>query len=408
VIQVGKEKSMTGITERWDINPAQFWLRGQQPETPIGFDEQQGWWNVYGYPEAHEILGDPKTYSSDTARLFPGSIPESLSEGDLTLMDPPDHRKLRQLVSRAFTPKLVADLEPRISALTHDLLDAVVDRDRLELVADLAYPLPVTVIAELLGVPASDQHLFKQWADMLNAGKDQFLQAGTTGDHGPEVSEQVEDALRPMLDYFRDHAAQRRQRPRQDLLTQLVQAEVDGERLTDNQVVNFANLLLAAGHITTTMLLGNTVLCLDAWPDQTARIRADRTLVSSAIEESLRFLTPFAVTARATTREVTVGGQQLPPDQLLMVWIGAANRDARRFADPEAFDPTRDPNPHLGFGRGVHFCLGAPLARLEGRIAVNILLDRFPVLRTDPANPPVFLPSSDMTGVQTLPLRTRA
>jgi hypothetical protein len=397
---------MTTLADQWGIHPQQFWLRGHQPEQPIQFDEKMGLWNVYGYPEALEILSDSRTFSSDVTRLFPVVADESLTEGNLLQMDPPDHRKLRTLVSHAFTPKIVADLEPRISQLTHELLDAVAEKDQLELVADLAYPLPVIVIAELLGVPSSDRDLFKHWVDKMFESTNQVSLLDDSGEQEREFQAQLEQ-LQPMLDYLREHATERRRKPRQDLLTQLVQAEVDGERLTDNQVVNFANVLLVAGHITTTMLLGNTVLCLDAHPDQAARVRGDRSTMPAAIEESLRFFSPFAVVARSTTTEVDIAGQRVPPDQLLMVCIAAANRDRRQFAHPDVFDPARDPNPHLGFGRGIHFCLGAPLARLEGRIALNILLDRFPGLRTDPGNPPTFMPSPNITGVRTLPLRTR-
>ncbi|MFD6069129.1 cytochrome P450, partial [Amycolatopsis lurida] len=196
----------------------------------------------------------------------------------------------------------------------------------------------------------------------------------------------------------------RRRNPREDLLTKLVEAEVDGAKLTQNEVVNFANVLLLAGHITTTMLLGNTVLCLDSHPDEYRRVREDRALLPGAIEESLRFLSPFALVARATTTEVELGGQTIPPDSMLGIWVAAANRDPRTFTDPGTFDPARAHNPHLAFGRGIHFCIGAPLARLEGKIALNILLDRFPELRTDPAAPPSFIPSPNMTGVNKLQL----
>ncbi|MFI0466887.1 cytochrome P450 [Saccharopolyspora sp. 5N102] len=387
------------------VDPQHFWLRGEKPASPVDFDEERGVWNVYGHPETVEILSDPKTFSSNVARLVPVDLDPAFLEGDLTQMDPPFHRKLRRLVSHAFTPKIVADLEPRIAALTHELLDAVADRDRFELVADLAYPLPVIVIAELLGVPSSDRDLFRQWVEEQVGGGQQL----SVVDQGEEQQRELNaglESFRKILDYFLEHAAERRRNPREDLLTQLVQAEVDGERLTDNEVVNFANLLLGAGHITTTMLLGNTVMCLDAHPEQAARVRADRALVPGAIEESLRLLTPFALTYRATMTETEVGGRRVPADQVLSVWLGAANRDDRVFADPDAFDPARDPNPHIAFGRGIHFCLGAPLARLEGRIAMNILLDRFPVLRTDPANQPVLMPGTDMIGATSLPLLT--
>jgi cytochrome P450 len=204
--------------------------------------------------------------------------------------------------------------------------------------------------------------------------------------------------------YIGDHAAHRRQTPSDDLLTRLVQAEVDGTRLTDREVVNFANLLLVAGHITTTMLVGNTVLCLETNAGVRARVQADRSLVPPAIEESLRLLTPFAALARVTNTETQLGGHTIPVDQMVMLWIGAANRDPRQFPDPSSFELRRDPNPHLAFGRGTHFCVGAPLARLEGRVAINLLLDRYPHLRCDPDDPPAFYRSSSMTGTTRLPL----
>ncbi|MEV0087291.1 cytochrome P450 [Saccharopolyspora sp. NPDC050642] len=387
------------------VDPQHFWLRGEKPASPIDFDEERGVWNVHGHPEAVAVLSDPKTFSSDITRVMPIELDPAFLEGDLTQMDPPQHRKLRRLVSHAFTPKIVADLEPRIAALTHELLDAVASRGRLELVADLAYPLPVIVIAELLGVPSSDRDLFRKWVEEQLSGGQQLSVSAQGEEQLREMNASLE-SMRQIYDYLLEHAAERRRNPREDLLTQLVQAEIDGERLTDNEVANFANLLLGAGHITTTMLLGNTVMCLDAHPEQAARVRADRALVPGAIEESLRLLTPFALTYRATMTETEVGSRRVPADQVLSVWLGAANRDGRAFADPDAFDPARDPNPHIAFGRGIHFCLGAPLARLEGRIAMNILLDRFPVLRTDPANPPVLMPGTDMIGATSLPLLT--
>jgi cytochrome P450 len=369
----------------------------------VSFDRQLGMWNVYGYPEAVELLSDPKTFSSNTARLLPAM--KDLTEGTLTQLDPPQHNKLRKLVSHAFTPKVIAGLETRIAELTNELLDEVSGQGRMELVNALAYPLPVIVIAELLGVPSDDRHLFKKWVDALFEDTQQFSM-NDSADEQETVIAEGRQRIQPLLDYLGEHTAQRRRAPREDLLTRLVEAEVDGHRLSDTEVVNFANILLIAGHITTTMLLGNTVLCLDTNRDQLARVRADRSMVPQAIEESLRFLSPFAVLGRVTNEEAELGGQLIPADQLLMVWVAAANRDPRQFPDPDVFDVTRDPNPQLGFGRGIHFCLGAPLARLEGRVAMNILLDRFPALRTDPEQPPVFIPSPNMTGVRSLPILT--
>ncbi len=396
---------MTSLAHTWGIHEQQFWLRGQRPDRPVMFDAAIGMWNVYGYPEIVHILSDPKTFSSNTQRLVPEA--STFSEGNLVQMDPPEHNKLRKLVSHAFTPKVVADLEPRIAGLTRELLDETSGRDRIELVSDLAYPLPVIVIAELLGVPSSDRYLFKKWVDALFERTQQFSLVDRSEEQEREMERAMEQ-VQHLQDYLGEHVDERRRQPREDLLSKLVESEVDGVRLNRAEVVNFATILLVAGHITTTMLLGNTVLCLDAHRDQLAKVRADRSLVPGAIEESLRFLSPFATLGRVTNREVELDGQRVPADQLLMVWIAAANRDDRQFADPNVFDVTRDPNPQIGFGRGVHFCIGAPLARLEGRVALNILLDRFPDLRCDPADPPAFIPNPNMTGVRRLPLLTKA
>jgi cytochrome P450 len=398
----------TTLADTWGLHASQFWLRGKQPEKRVEFAAELGMWNVYGHPEIEEMLRDPATYSSDTTRLVPKEMMpdadlEAMSAGNLLQLDPPLHNKMRKLVSRAFTPKVVADLEPRIAAITHEMLDAVTTGDRLELVADLAYPLPVIVIAELLGVPASDRHLFKGWVDKMFESSEQLSLVKKDEKQDEAIKKSLE-GQKALTDYLGEHVDERRKQPREDLLTKLVEAELDGERLSRNEVVNFANILLLAGHITTTMLLGNSVLCLDTHPEWDERVRADRSLVPPAIEESLRYLTPFAAVARTTMREVELGGVTVPADQLLMTWVAAANRDERVFAEPDTFNPLRDPNPHLAFGRGIHFCIGAPLARLEGRVALNILFDRYPALRTIPGEPPKFQVNPNMTGVRELPL----
>ncbi|MDQ1021460.1 cytochrome P450 [Streptomyces afghaniensis] len=397
---------MTSMADTWGIHPAQFWLRGQAPEAPVRYDAEAGIWCVYGYREVQHVLANPAMFSSDSQRVIPAEMMEGgeqFREGNLIQMDGLEHKKLRGLISHAFTPKMVADLEPRIAELTHELLDEVPAGNRMELVNDLAYPLPVIVIAELLGVPASDRYRFREWGDALMESTQEFSFADRT----EEQRQRLQDAMqkvRKLSDYLREHVEDRKRNPREDLITKLVQAEVDGARLTDNEVVNFSNVLLIAGHITTTMLLGNSILCLDTHPEWFARVREDRSMIPAAIEEALRYYSPFAGTARATTTEVELGGERIPADSLVVTFLGVANRDPKVFTDPHTFDPTRDPNPHIAFGRGAHFCIGAPLARLEGRVALNILLDRFPNLRSDPDRPPRFLPSLSMTGVKELPL----
>ncbi|GAA3354262.1 cytochrome P450 [Saccharopolyspora gregorii] len=381
-------------SEHWGLPEAQFWLRGERPADPVRQDLGTGGAHVYGHAEALRVLGDPRSYSSNTARLQPQM--QEFVEGDLLQRDPPEHAELRTLVSRAFTPKVVAGLEPRIAELTLELLDRA--NGRLDLVADVAHPLPAIVIAELLGVPADERDLFTGWVDVALGG-------ANSGEFDADPEQRTRTAVamfRKLRDYLTEHADERRAQPRDDLLTRLVEAEVAGVRLTRAEVAHFATSLLIAGHLTTTMLLGNTVFCLDAHPEQQARVRADRSALPAVIEESLRLLSPFASVARVTTAEVELGGLRIPADRPVVVWLGAANRDPRRFPRPDDFDPDRAPNPHLGFGRGVHFCLGAPLARLEG----EVVLDQFPALGTVPEDPPRFRRHPSLTGVERLPLRT--
>jgi cytochrome P450 len=393
------------VVERWNVHPCHSWLRGIRPDGPVQFSEEIGMWNVLDYEEVFGVINDPKTFSSKTAYLAPVTIDASFTEGDFAQLDPPDQTRYRKLVSRAFTPKVVAALEPRIVEVTHELLDAMMGKQRIDLVEEFAYPLPVIVIAGLLGVPTDDLEMFKKQAfnviEQLNGYA--FLNDDT---EAQETINAAVDQFRPMIDYMHGQIAERRLKPRDDLMSHLVMAEVDGQRLTDNEIVTIANLMLVAGHITTTMLIGNAVACLDSTPEAFARVRADRSLVPTALDETLRTLTPSAALSRRTTTDVEIGGARIPAERLILVWPAAANRDPRKFTDPEAFDPARTPNPHLGFGHGVHYCIGATLAKLEGRIALNALLDRFPVLSTDPGDPPRFFPSPDIIGTATLPLRT--
>ncbi|GHH17261.1 cytochrome P450 [Streptomyces lanatus] len=396
---------MTSLADRWGIHPEHFWLYGRRPEQQVTYDEQMDAYIVYGYPEAVEILSDPGTFSSETSSLVPMGVDESFTEGDLLQTDPPDHRELRKLVSHAFTPKVVADLEPRITALTHELLDAIEGEERFDLMASLAYPLPVTVVAELLSIPRADQHLVEKWMRGMTESLGDLSMSDDVEEQERVFAESM-GPMREMLEYLREHTAQSRLRTRQDdLMGRLIEAEVGGQRLTDNHIVNFGKMLLIAGYLTTTMLIGNTVMCLDHYADQAVRVRGDRTLVPSLLEESMRYLSPVAATYRATTREVEVAGQRMEKGKMVLVWYGSANRDPRQFTDPHSFDAGRTPNKHLGFGRGIHFCLGAPLARMEGRVAMNLLFDRYAELRTDPDAAPKFSLGFDTTGVNSLPVR---
>jgi cytochrome P450 len=307
------------------------------------------------------------------------------------------------LVSQAFTPKVVAGLEPRIAELTNRLLDRA--GDRFDLIDALAYPLPVIVIAELLGIPTSDQGLFRTWADVLlgqEIDPDQSLEQV-----GERAVAAVAPTMREMNAYFLDHIRRRRVAPGGDLTSKLVQAEVDGERLSDEEIIGFVGLLLIAGHITTTATLGNSIVVFQDNQDSVAEVRADPTLLPAAIEEVLRVRTPFPRLARLTKTETEVGGVRVPAGQIVVPWLAAANRDERVFTQPRRFNIHRKPNPHLTFGHGIHFCLGAPLARLEARVALRLLLDRYRDIEVAGDEPVEHRNPWAMVAVTRLPLRVR-
>jgi len=350
------------------------WLEAGRARGQVHFDDTQQCWHVLGHPEAGAVLSDPAVFSSDLTVLRPAQDDLALFQrGNFVQMDPPQHRKLRTLVSQAFTPRVVADLEPRIAELTTQLLDEV--DERFDLIDALAYPLPVIVIAEMLGVPASDRPLFRRWADVLfsqDVDPDQSLRSASE-----QAVTAVAPTMREMNAYFLDHIRSRRASPGRDLTSKLVQAEVDGERLADEEIIGFVGLLLLAGHVTTTATLGNSVVCFQDAPDAVAQVRADPGLLPAAIEEVLRVRTPFPRLARMTTADAELAGVTIPAGQVVIPWLTAANRDERVFAEPHRFDVHRTPNPHLSFGHGIHFCLGAPLARLEARVALRLLLERY-------------------------------
>jgi cytochrome P450 len=349
------------------LNPFPHYERMRET-APVYFDEPSGSWHVFRYDDVQRALSEYAAFSSHmggddasgTGQLFASS---------LIATDPPRHRQLRSLVTQAFTPKAVDALAPRIAALTNQLLEGIAARGSADLIKELAYPLPVIVIAELMGIPAEDRERFKEWSDVIVS---QTRTDSTSENHSATNTE--------MTEYFLALIDQRRSRPGQDLISTLLAAEIEGQKLTVPELLGFCALLLVAGNETTTNLIGNTVLCLAEYPGTMNRLLREPALLPQTIEEVLRFRSPVQSMYRVTVAETTLGGEVIPAGAPIVAWIGSANRDERQFQRPAEFDVDRGQNRHLAFGHGIHFCLGAPLARLEARIALGSLLSRLPGL----------------------------
>lgn len=360
-------------------------------------------WVVTSYVEAEAVLRDPATYSSDLG-VATSPLAQALNQQRaasplghvMTVLnsDPPTHTRLRGLVNRAFTPRTVEALRGRIEVVTAELLDAAPVDGSFDLMTALAQPLPVIVIAELLGIPAGDRARFKAWSDEI---------AATTR---PMVGQAAIDGARrattELIAYLEPVITRLRAEPGEDLLSALVQAEDAGDRLSHEELLAFAILLLVAGNETTTNLLGNGVLALLREPEQLAALRGDAALLPRAIEEALRFDSPVQTLIRFARRPSELGGHEIKAGESVLVAIGGANRDPRRFANPERLDVTIERERHLAFGLGPHFCLGAPLARLEAEVALSALLARYPALHL--AGEPVRGGTFTLRGVDSLPV----
>ncbi|MHB8577115.1 MAG: cytochrome P450 [Dehalococcoidia bacterium] len=373
-------------------NPYPYYAMARQ-FMPVLFMDQQKVWSVFSYEDCRNILRDPKRYSSDFQRIMPV---EQRQRPSMLNADPPLHTRLRELVNRAFTPRMVAQLEPRIRAITDDLLTAALPAGRIDLVPDFAVPLPVIVIAEILGIPPADRDLFKRWSNEIAASLGVDISMDSPG-----VSQGTIDEL---SQYFTRIIDQRRAEPREDLISALLRTRLDGEKLSVDDLLNFCILLLVAGNETTTNLIGNAVRTLLEHPADFERLRAEPSLWPSAVEEVLRYRPPVQATIRLTTEDVELHGTAVAANQPVVVWLASANRDPAEFAEPDRFDIARSPNRHLSFGQGIHFCLGAPLARLETAIALQEVGRRLPNLRLDGAPAWEQVPGFIMHGVRHLPL----
>jgi cytochrome P450 len=396
---------MTDFADRWGFtSPDKFWLRGEQPRQPVEFDESLDCWHIYGYPEVTEAISNGDAYSADSGRLF--NFDEETAkyfDGDLAQMTGPEHANIRKQVSRVFNPKFMHNLESRVLKLGNDQVNKLAGRDRFDLLVDFVDDVAGVVFSELLGIPSEDRKIFH----LVDVNMDQEAQMSVVdmGDEG--YFEKLTKPLQPLVELLGTHIDERTKNPTEDLISALGQVrKIDGSLMTRQQIINFIIGILGAGHLATPLLIGNTALCLESHPDQAARVRADRNLVPTLIEESMRYLPSASASYRATEVDVELGGVEIPKDRLVRLWIGAANRDPRQFANPDAFDASRNPNPHLGFGRGPHYCVGGQMVRVETRIVFNILMDNFPNMRVDPDIAPVFYDSPDFTGVKSVSVVT--
>ena len=345
-------------------------------EDPVHWEADLEFWALTRYADALYALREDSLLSSaihDSPR--PGGVGLSSARW-FVFLDPPRHTRLRALVHSAFTPQVVEGLRARIQAIVDELLDRAAEAGRLDLIADLGFPLPAIVIAELLGVPAEDRAQFRAWsADLAAAGGLVRMAAD-----GAERLSRARAGGAALNAYFRDIIRERRRAPRDDLVSRLTGVQSAEGTLSEEELVDTCALLLFAGHETTTNLIGNGMLALLRHPDELSRLRADPSLIGPAVEELLRYDSPVQLRVRVARETVEIGGRRIAKGQRVLILVGAANRDPARFPDPDRLDIARPDNRHLAFGHGIHFCTGAPLARLEGAIAIRRLLRRFPRL----------------------------
>ena len=357
-------------------------LREKEPvhQSPMGF------WVLTRYEDCVAVLRDQRFGREEFQQMLSSVYGDDSEKPQLPrsmlFRDPPDHTRLRALVSKAFTPRMIETMRDHIQEIVDRLLDRVQDAGRMDVMEDLAYPLPVTVICEMLGVPVEDHASIRGWSADIARSLDAI---GLPSDQ--TIVERGRTSRRALAGYFRRLVPERRARPQQDLLSGLIAAEEQGDKLSQDEVIAMCLLLFIAGHETTVNLIGNGTLALLRHPDQMRKLQADPALIGNAVEELLRYDSPVQRTARIASVDAEVGGQPMPKGTMVITALGAANRDPAQFPDPDVLDVTRKDPRHISFGFGIHFCLGAPLARVEGQLALGTLLRRMPKLALAEANP---------------------
>ena len=380
-----------------DPYPTYHRLREEDPvhHSPMDF------WVLTRYEDVAAVLRDPRFIKEPLVSMVAARFGVSVPPGvELSMLDrdPPDHTRLRSLVSKAFTPRVVEGLRPRIQKMVDDLITRAEAVGTMDLIEEFAYPIPVNVICEMLGVPVDDHERFKGWSLDIARGLDSVWLPLES-----EIPKRSGAARHAIGDYMRGLIAERRASPRGDLLSALIAAEEAGDKLSEDELIATCILLLIAGHETTVNLIGNGTLALLRHPEELRRLRETPGLITSAVEELLRYDGPVQRTARITSTEVTIGGRTIPKGEMVMPFIGAADRDPSQFPDPDRLDLGRADNRHIAFGWGIHFCLGAPLARVEGQIAIDTLVRRLPGLALVDAEPE-HRQSLTLRGLKALPV----
>jgi cytochrome P450 len=340
--------------------------RALRESDPVHHDDD-GRWILTRHADISAVLRDDVRFTA-----------QQDSSGSMLVSDPPKHTRLRSIVNKAFTPRAVNALAPRIERVVHELLEGIGDEDEFELITRFAYPLPITVIADMLGVEQEHRELFRR------VGQNVAMMLGPIAD--PQVSTRAAESRSEVFRYFDDLIARRRIEPRDDLVSALIAAEDAGDRLSHQELLSMLFLLLVGGHETTVNLITNGLLAMLRNPDQIALFASEDSIATTAVEELLRYDPPVHYTGRIAAADIEMAGRTIRRGEPVRLILAAANRDPDAFADPDRLDLRRDPNPHLAFGWGTHFCLGAPLARLEAKIALPALLRRFPRLQLVPAD----------------------
>jgi cytochrome P450 len=346
----------------------------------------------------HPLSSVDRSKSTLAKRMFAdGARPRPQGPPMFLFLDPPDHTRLRKLVSKAFVPKVVNELAPLIADLVDGMLDRVAERGRFDVVGDLAHPLPVTVICRLLGVPLQDEAEFSRASGLLAQALDPFF--AVTGEPTAGMDERMA-AGQWLREYLHGLVDQHRSRPSDDLMSRMIAVEESGDQLTEDEIVSTCNLLLLAGHETTVNLIANAILAMLRDPAQWASLGADAERVSAVIEETLRYDPPVQLVARIALDDMTIGDTEVAKGDTTLLLLAAAQRDPSEFDRPEVFDPDRKAFRHLAFGKGLHYCLGAPLARLEAAVALSAVTARFPNARLD--SEPAYKPNVTLRGLSTL------